>query len=756
MAKNKKDYSFPTIPLNEHSKDEDLTLRIAESIYYEWDRLAIASFAKGADRYSTNRDYSVGKQDTSIHEEQFALEDDPAATWSNLDFKPIPILPRFRRTINEKHGKVNFGITCDAIDPISMSERKLYEAKEAANIQLRQDLDSLGIDSSQLNSGEIDQPKTLEELAMKMEFSYKHNTAIEIEKRIALVFTENRIHEYIFPAIRKDLFECGVAITKDFIDPYSGKVKVRRVRPENFVCSPCVNDDFSDATYFGEIVYYTPGQLKRMMPNISDDDLHRIVSNNKVATKRSTWIGDSTPYETGGLISDQLRVPVLEFEYKATDRHVYQVTENEDGYPLVSRAPFDRQHDNRYKHDIEVEDLDKWYKGSWVIGDSNVFDFGPVEHQKVTADESCSSFTAYAPEMTEFETWSITDSLISVVDRIQFAWIKLQNAINKARPKGILIELSSLESIDLGTGEELSPMGVMELYEQTGNLVYRRQTLSGEYSNGKPIEELQNGIGQEAQEWFTVIQNYFQFIRDLVGINEMTDGSTPSPRMGKRVAEMAGAASSNAIHFLLRAEKSIYERLAMSVAIRTEDALFLGFDHYNESLGAEHIKSVNEYNEMIPRTYGYKIYEKPTAEEEAMLQNDLMEAMRAGDITIADKVIIENIGNLKQAQQRLVYAVAENKKAKQQEAERNIRIQSEEIQKQTQIAGEMKVADRQAEGDAKVRIEQERGNQNRLTLADKFRYDNMLNDKKIEKGEGGGTYTGRSNSSNESSNKVKK
>ena len=639
----------------------------------------------------------------------------------SLDFEPLPILPKFRRIVNEKHGKMNYEIHCDAIDPISLSERKAYEATETANIQLRKDLGAAGIDTSILDSGEFDQPKTTEELAMKMEFSYKHNTAIDIEKRIALIFNENRVNDFIMPSIRRDLFECGVAIGRNVVDPVTGKVIIKKVRAENYVCSPFINEDGSDITYHGEIVYYSPLELQRLDPELSDDDLRDIVSKSVTRTQGMHWIGDEAPYDHDALLNDQYRIAVLEIEYKTTDRHAYQLGER-DGMPFTTQISHKKARSRRYKDSVEYQDSSVWRKGSWIVGTEYAFDIGPVEHQVTVGDEAQSSFIIFAPELLDMETWSICDQVKPIVKRIQFSWLKLQNAINRARPKGILIELSSLEDIDLGSGEEMTPLDVMDLYEQTGNLVYRRQNFGGEYANGRPIDELQNGIGTEAQEWFAVLQNMFGYLRDMLGINEITDGSTPAPRTGKAVAEMADMATSNAVYFLLRAEKSIYERLAMSVAIRSEDAIFLGLDdHYSESLGAEHIKSMNEYNEQIVRTYGYRIVEEQRPELKQQFMMDLMEAVKNKEITMAEKVIIESIPNINQAKQRLAYAVKVRAEQLQKEKQEDMKAQSQHIMDQTNAAAEKEERTMRAKGEAEIARERVIGEEERKTLEHKYK-----------------------------------
>ena len=740
---------FPDDYTNPKKKGKKWTTEVAKSIYSEWDSLGIDSFCKGAKRYKENREYSIGKNSVERHKEAFRKSNDPSSSWANIDFKPLPILPKFRRIVNDKHAQMVYDIQCDAIDPVSMSERRSYESMEEANIKLRDDLAPTGIDTSVLDSGEIDQPKTLEELAMKMEFSYKHNSAIEIEKRINLVFNENRIHDYIMPQVRRDLFECGVAVTKDQVDTGTGAIKVRRVRPENYGCSPFINEDGSDITYHFEIIYLSPLELIKRCGDIDEDDVRSMINKSISRTQSSKWLGDATPYEANGRLNDQMRIPVLEFEYKTIDRHVYEVGEK-NGMPLTSRADSAKYGKDGYFS----RDNSCWRKGSWVIGTDYSFDFGAVEHQVVNGDEAISSFNLYAPELLDMETWSVVDQLKPIVDRIQFAWFKLDNIIKKARPKGIIIEISSLEDIDLGTDEEMTPLDIIDLFDQSGNLVYRRTNLAGEYANGKPIDELQNGIGSEAHEWFGVLANYFSYIREILGVNELTDGSTPAERTGKKVAEMANAATSNAIFFLLRAETSLYERLAMSVAIRVEDAIYLGLtDHYKESLGAQHIKSMNEENEQVARTYGYMIIEAPSGEQKQMLMSDMMIAVQNKEITMAEKVIIENIPNIKHAQQRLAYAVKQRYEQIQRDAQKNMELQTKQIVEQTKAGSEAKEREYVSKGNAEIARERVIGEENRKTLEHKYRMERLYGVGKSDNTTGErGSYNKHSSRSNESKN----
>lgn len=709
---------FPKDLINPKYKDKEWHYEIAEAIFQEWDQTQTNSFCKGVNRYNRNRLYSIGNQDITPLTTYFEIDDDPGQSYTKIDFRPIPIIPKFRRIVNEMHGKMKFDISVNAIDSVSLSDKRKYEDTERANIAMREAAQKKGLNQQVFNSNEIDQPMDLEQLAIKSEYGYKHNSAIELEKTIKKTFTENRINDAIFPMVRKDLFEVGVGITKDWVDTLTGKTKVRRVRPENFLVSPCINEDFSDATYFGEIDYYAPGTVRKALPELTDAEFSELIDGSRTLMAKTRWLGDDSPYRKG--IDNDYRIPVLDFEYKSVDRNVYQVMNGDFGFEHVTRGSWKNQWKSKYKDQISISDSTRWYKAKWVIGTKYVFDCGLVEFQKVDNGrlwDAKPSFTAFAPELLNMETYSLVDSLIPIADRIMIAWYKLQNVIAKARPRGILIELTSLESVDLGTGGPNSPMGVLDFYEQTGNLVYRRMNASGDYANGKPIEELNNGIGSEAQEWFNVIQLYFGMIRDLIGFNDLTDASTPDEKTLKSVAEMAQISTSNAVNHLRRAETSIYERLAESVCIRAQDAIMLGFtmDH-EENLGSELVKSLDEESNYLNRVFSFEFVEQASVVEKQKLTERLNLALQSGQITYDQATIIENIDNMKQAQKMLGYMVKKTLDRAQQEKIQSINAQSEGNIKAAQATAEGEIAVKTAEWDKRIEAIRAEGDEDRKTI----------------------------------------
>lgn len=294
------------------------------------------------------------------------------------------------------------------------------------------------------------------------------------------------------------------------------------------------------------------------------------------------------------------------------------------------------------------------------------------------------------------------EQLIPIADQIQISWYRLQNTINQARPKGIMIELGALEDIPLGAGgQQMKPMDVIDLFNKTGTLVYRKSDITGKQTNYKPIEELENGLGRDAMTYYQVIQNNIEMIRQITGLNEFTDGSTPDARSLTTTAKLAAQATNNALAHIEQGERRLLERLASAVIVRLQDSVKKNpIEGYIRSLG----KNTMEFFKMTPSVskheFGVKIEDRPTEEQKARLMQILQASVAQGQVDFEDAVFIEQITNLKQAQQVLAYRIkkkreeAEAKAQRQQQQNGQIQqqaAQSAEQSKQQTIQMEMQI-----------------------------------------------------------------
>mgnify|MGYP003329552649 FL=1 len=304
-------------------------------------------------------------------------------------------------------------------------------------------------------------------------------------------------------------------------------------------------------------------------------------------------------------------------------------------------------------------------KVKWLIDTDLAYEYGLENDMVKKASrywDAAIPYIMHAPNLHQMETTSIVEELVPLVDAIHLAWYKLQNVIAQARPKGIEIEIGALEDVSLqGNGETLTPLQLIDLFNKKGILVYRRLDAAGNVSNYSPIRELNNGLGSEAQEYFALINNNFNLIKSFIGLNDLTDGSTPDERTLNGVASLAAEATNNALHHIFNAEKNLFERLFDNAATRIYDSItFKKSKYYADSFGQTVYQYITKMEHKPLRELGVKVEFAANEGQKQKLEADANQAIAAGQITLADKYEIINVENLKLAQQILAYRIKKN------------------------------------------------------------------------------------------------
>ena len=77
---------------------------------------------------------------------------------------------------------------------------------------------------------------------------------------------------------------------------------------------------------------------------------------------------------------------------------------------------------------------------------------------------------------------------------LQLTHLKIQQAVAKAKPDGLIIDIEGLENVQLGKGGELQPLELHDIYEQTGVFYYRSKTPEGAPS-APPIQQIPTPFG---------------------------------------------------------------------------------------------------------------------------------------------------------------------------------------------------------------------------------------------------------------------
>ncbi len=231
-----------------------------------------------------------------------------------------------------------------------------------------------------------------------------------------------------------------------------------------------------------------------------------------------------------------------------------------------------------------------------------------------------SSYHISACDFFDMKTFSRMEAIIPYADAIQLAYYRLQHELNTSVPKGFNINLAALEEVSLsGGGQTMKPSDIIDLYLQRGVLVSRSTTFDGR-QNPPAIQELQGGTGGAIAEYWNLINQNLDMIRQTLGLNELTDGSTPNPKLLTTVAQLAASGTNNALSDIVYSDKQITQSLAEAIVIRVQDILRTGdVMGIEKSLGKGTVNLLTISPDITKYTFGITVVDKPTAEEKAKL-----------------------------------------------------------------------------------------------------------------------------------------
>jgi hypothetical protein len=195
-------------------------------------------------------------------------------------------------------------------------------------------------------------------------------------------------------------------------------------------------------------------------------------------------------------------------------------------------------------------------------------------------------------------------------------------------------------------------------------------------------------------------------IRQTLGLNELTDGSTPNPKFLTTVAQLAASGTNNALSDISYSDRALAQSLSEAIIIRVQDVIKRGGgEAYENSLGLGTVELLKRSQEISKYTYGIAIVDKPTAEEKAKLDELVKVALQSGQVNIDDVIRLNNIQNIKQAELFLAYKVKKNNEKKQQEAMQAQQMNGQIQQQSAMVAEQAKQQTIQMEYQMKSELE---------------------------------------------------
>ena len=622
-------------------------------------------------KFEKNRMFSRGRQPMS--EFLDLLNVDGKEAFVNLDMKAPAIAPKFMQVILGGFMKRLEVAKASAIDPISVN-RKKYDKDEAEfrmnfGDQVRDIEEQSGV--KLMAEGKFT-PEDYEELELYFGLEYQLPEEILFEKGIDYVTHVNG-WDVIKRKILEDLIEVGVAATKVSVSP-SGKINLRRVIPENLIYSFSEYDDFRDVSFVGEVVSMKIIDIRNNYPSIDEQTLFKISSKSKQYNSSVKWderyrFSIDRPY-------DDWTVDVIDFEIKTIDTMIYQAKINKFGNLIVERKEKEPQRlgDNK---ELIKKDLYVIYRGVYVMSTDIMLEWGVAKNMiKPSKPKEMSevhfSYSLYMYENLDLLNMALPERMETSIRQMTLAHLKLQQLIAKLRPSGLIIDIDSLSDISLGQGKNITPLEIQKIYDQTGNIYYRRRTEDGDNVNTIPIAEAPNSssIGQ-IQELITVYNHYLDRLRDEIGVNEYREGATVNPKIGLGVQQAQIAASNNATDFIYDSFLSIYQQTSLKVALLLYDSVLYGGQQYREYLNPKEIEG---------RVFDVRIDILPDDRERQFVEAMIQTALSAGMIDFEDAFRVRSIKNTKLAEMYLAKAKKRKSKEDMQKAQVNSQMNAQSQQ----------------------------------------------------------------------------
>tara|TARA_R110002050_G_scaffold202889_1_gene338119 strand:- start:1373 stop:2230 length:858 start_codon:yes stop_codon:yes gene_type:complete len=190
-------------------------------------------------------------------------------------------------------------------------------------------------------------------------------------------------------------------------------------------------------------------------------------------------------------------------------------------------------------------------------------------------------------------------------------------------------------------------------------------------------------------------------IRDVTGLNEARDGSTPDKQTLVGLQKIAANASNVATRHIKQASLYLTLMTSENIALKIADALEfpLTAASLKNSISNYNVNTLMEVSNLNLHDFGIFLELEPDEEEQQQLEQNIQVALQGGGIDLEDAIDLRQIKNLKLANQMLKVKRKSKAKQDQDNQQANIRAQAEsqadaaekiamtEVQKQEAISG---------------------------------------------------------------------
>ena len=710
--------NFPSQAVSDLEKiSHDYGFRIARAIEQEWFNGQHSNrFDDTQLKFHNLRLYARGEQPIQKYKDELSINGD--LSYLNLDWKPVPIVPKFVDIVVNGMSERMFKVNAYSQDQFGVNKRTEYMESIMRDMKGKAFNDKakemFGLNLYENNPEDI--PDNEEELTLHMQLNYKQAVELAEEQAIEVLLKGNN-YDLIRKRLLYDLTVLGIGCVKTNFN-FSEGVTVEYVDPADVVYSYTDSPYFDDIYYIGEIKTIPINELVREFPELTESELEEISSK---SYKRRSGAGSYTRSE----VYDKNKIQVLYFNYKTYMNDVYKVKETGSGAEkaIEKDDTFNPPEGKEGEYKKLQRSIECLFEGVYVLGANKLLKWNKADNMMRAESDFNKvkmNYALVAPRMYNGRIESLVKRITGFADMIQLTHLKLQQVMSRMVPDGVYLDADGLAEIDLGNGTNYNPQEALNMFFQTGSVLGRSFTQEGDPNPGKiPIQQIQNSSGgNKIQSLIQTYNYYLQMIRDVTGLNEARDGSMPDAKSLVGIQKLAAANSNVATRHILDSSMFFTAEVAEAISLRISDILEYSptKDAFIQAIGAHNVATLKEMSELYLYDFGIFIELDPDEEQRAMLENNIQTALSQQLIDLDDAIDIREIKNVKLANQLLKIKKRKKQERDQALQQRNIKAQADANAQAQQAVAQTEMQKNQQKTEMELQVNAKQAEQKLMLL----------------------------------------
>ena len=223
-VQTRKVLGFPNQLTSDTEKSTDrYGLQVGRAIESEWFRKesGTSRFYNNRDTYHKLRSYAMGEQSVQKYKDELSVNGD--ISYLNLDWSPVPIIPKFVDVVVNGMQSRLYDVQVDAVDALSSNKKAVYKLSLQTEMRNKDDLMEIqavtGRDMFDTDPNTL--PANPDELDLHLQLNYKDDIEVAQEKAIENVLKLNS-YDQIKTQIDRDQTVIGISSVKHSYNMHDG------------------------------------------------------------------------------------------------------------------------------------------------------------------------------------------------------------------------------------------------------------------------------------------------------------------------------------------------------------------------------------------------------------------------------------------------------------------------------------------------------------------------------------------------------